>query len=303
MQTEALGQQRFDAIHVMDREADIFDLVAHASEARMRFVVRAAQDRVVLSEADELGHLFEVVRRAPSMTTRIIELSERPAGINPKQHKRHPQRRARSARVAIAGARVALRRPKATNTATDHVLINVVRVWELDPPAGEPGVEWILLTTEPIDTSEQLDQVVDWYRARWTIEEFFKALKTGCAIEKRQLESYESLTAIVAIFAPIAWRRLLLRSLSRACPTAPASAVTNDIQRRVLAARVPGLDANNMNVEQALFAIARLGGHLKRNGPPGWLTIARGYEDLLLMEVGWRAALAAQKKPPRSDQS
>jgi IS4 transposase len=50
----------------------------------------------------------------------------------------------------------------------------------------------MLYTSEPIDTAEQLLTIVDQYRSRWVIEEFFKALKTGCAFEKRQLESYRA---------------------------------------------------------------------------------------------------------------
>ena len=55
-----------------------------------------------------------------------------------------------------------------------------MHVFELGPPAGAPAVEWLLLTTLPVDTPEALAFVVDSYRARWVIEEYFKALKTGC---------------------------------------------------------------------------------------------------------------------------
>jgi hypothetical protein len=149
-----------------------------------------------------------------------------------------------------------------------------------------------LLTTEPIDTEEQLCRIVDWYRARWTIEEFFKALKSGCAIEKRQLESYEALTIALAIFIPIAWRMLLLRSLSRTSPDAPAATIVNDVQRRVLGIKLRREPSTLLTVEQCLYAIARLGGHLKSNGAPGWQTLGRGYEKLLILEEGFRAAMA-----------
>ena len=67
--------------------------------------------------------------------------------------------------------------------------LKVVRVWELQPPEGEPSVEWVLLTTETIDTVADLATVVDCYRSRWVIEEFLEALKQGCSLEKRQLRS------------------------------------------------------------------------------------------------------------------
>ena len=58
--------------------------------------------------------------------------------------------------------------------------LNVVSVWEPEPPGDEKGIERLLYTSEPVDNPEQMFQVVDWYRARWCIEEYFKALKQGC---------------------------------------------------------------------------------------------------------------------------
>ena len=81
-------------------------------------------------------------------------------------------------------------------------------------------MEWQLVTSEPIGTQEQVLRVVDWYRGRWLIEEFFKALKTGCAYEKRQLESFATLQIALALLAPVAWQLLLLRQLARAAPDA-----------------------------------------------------------------------------------
>jgi hypothetical protein len=178
-----------------------------------------------------------------------------------------------------------------------ELTLNVVRVWETSPTPGEPAVSWILYTTESIETAEQLLAIVDYYRSRWVIEEFFKALKTGCSIEKRQLESYHALSLALAVFLPIAWRLLLARSISRKIPNAPATTVASKVQLQLLRHKLE-LSALPKTAEAATLAIAKLGGHLKRNGPPGWLTLGRGLEALLLMEAGWRAAMEAQ----RSDQ-
>jgi hypothetical protein len=300
MNVEALRGDRFEAIHLMDREADIYELVACAVANGARFVIRAAQNRSI--DDDDCTRLFEALAALTPVATRTIELSERAAGTTPSQLKRHPKRSAHEATIAIAGKRVLLRRPQgASSDLAKSIEVNAVRVWEPAPMPGEPAVEWVLLTSEPIDTEEQLCRIVDWYRARWTIEEFFKALKSGCAIEKRQLESYEALTIALAIFIPIAWRMLLLRSLSRTCPEAPASAVLNDVQLRVLARKLRRDASTLLTVHQCLYAVARLGGHLKSNGPPGWQTLGRGYEKLLILEEGFRSAMA-EFATNRSDQ-
>ena len=72
--------------------------------------------------------------------------------------------------------------------------VNLVHVTEVNPPVGEPPVEWLLYTTEPVDAPEQVAAVVDGYRTRWVIEEFNAALKTGCAYEARQFESRDTLS-------------------------------------------------------------------------------------------------------------
>jgi hypothetical protein len=104
--------------------------------------------------------------------------------------------------------------------------INVVRVWEPTPPEGEEGVEWTLLTSEQIGTPEQQLAIVDHYRDRWTIEEYIKAIKSGCDFEKRQLQDYEGLVNLLAVFAPIACRMLLIRSEARRTPDAAATEVS-----------------------------------------------------------------------------
>jgi len=168
--------------------------------------------------------------------------------------------------------------------------INLVHVWEENPPAGEPAVDWVLFTTEPIDTPQDLHTIVDYYQSRWLIEEFFKALKTGCAFEKRQLESYHALSNALAVFSVIAWRLLLLRAVSRSSPDAPADAVLTSTQLKLLRHRLK-LKTPLESAREALFAVARLGGHIKNNGDPGWLNLGRGFEKLLLLEAGWRAAV------------
>ncbi len=88
--------------------------------------------------------------------------------------------------------------------------------------------------SEPIDTPDDVLRVVDWYRARWTIEEYFKALKTGCALEERQLEDLPALVNVLALFIPIAWRLLLMKSEARDAPTAPATTILEPEELEVL---------------------------------------------------------------------
>ena len=155
---------------------------------------------------------------------------------------------------------------------------------------------WRLVTTESVETQEQIEKVIDCYRTRWLIEEFFKAIKTGCGYERHQLEDINSLLRMLAIESAIAWRMLLLRWLSRYEADSPVEQVLTPIQSEVLMAwmkarkrRIPP----NLTIGFVLYEIAAMGGHIKHNGPPGWLVMRRGFDELLSMEYGWVMAIAS----------
>jgi hypothetical protein len=182
-QVEKLRANRFECVHVMDREADIFDLLALARRVDARFVVRATHDRA-LADTDE--RVFDRISRIKSSISLKIDLATRGDRGRPgAQRKKHPARRARSAVLDVGSCQIVLKRPRMAHAPEAEVVVNVVRVWESSPVEGEPAVEWLLYTSEPVDTAEQLLRVVDIYRARWVIEEFFKALKTSSSLFTR----------------------------------------------------------------------------------------------------------------------
>jgi hypothetical protein len=288
-------------IHVMDRGADSYELLAGLVTEGDRFVVRLAQDRSVVAD-DGLAATLTAVTPPTALCTREVTIARRQPGNRPQRSQRpHPAREERVATLHIAARAVALQRPHGiAATRPRSVTVQVVYVWEAAPPAGEDPIQWRLVTTEPIDTVAEVQRIVDWYRARWMVEEFFKALKTGCAYEKRQLESLHTLLVALALLAPIAWHLLLLRHVAHAVPTAAATAVLSPRQVALLRAIPRGRGLGHApTAADVLLAIARLGGHLRQNGPPGWLVLGRGFQQLLVMEAGWAAAEHAR----RSDQS
>lgn len=129
--------------------------------------------------------------------------------------------------------------------------------------------------------------MIDIYRARWTIEEYFKALKTGCAYEKRQLESQKTLTNLLGILVPIAWMLLHLRAKERNYPLAPATEVFSKTQIAILKIKTKLGKVDEPTVQDAYKAVAGLGGHLSQNGPPGWQILWRGMRKLLNLQEGW----------------
>lgn len=279
------------AIHVMDREADSYATFSALVDAGRWFVIRSFQDRVL---ADDETRLREAAKSAKRSFDREVPLSRRPKIAGPKGQ-RHPARNYRVATLSFAATAIEIPRTSDAKTAASPTLrLNIIYVWERKPPPGEPAVEWFLLTNLPTKTADEIAYAVDCYRARWMIEEFFKALKTGCQYEKRQLESAHNLINALAVLAPVAWRLLLLRYLGRHAPKRPATDALTSSQLEVLKAVAKRPMPKRPNVKDAMLAIAALGGHLPRNGDPGWLVLGRGMHDLLLLELGWRAREAAE---------
>lgn len=268
---ERFGRGR--AIHVMDREADWFQLTEGLVQRGRRFVIRMAHDR----RSSDGERVHDVLAGAATIVERDVQLSGRAKGSDTKANKRHPPRTSRRARLGISAARVEI----ISSTLGRTLTLNFVRVVELEAPEGCAPVLWVLMTTEPIATVDDVLAVVDAYRSRWVIEELFKALKTGCSFEKRQLGSYTALLNALAVSLPVAAFLLRLRSTARVTPEVSARCVVDAELLAVLVTIARRPLSDSPTARDVLYAIAALGGHLQRNGDPGWITLGRGMERLL----------------------
>ena len=282
------GQQ---IIHVMDREADDYPLWSRLVAQGDDFVIRSQHNRLLVDRDDKL---FESLEQTPFVVSRQVVLSRRGKRRPPGSRRTHPPRDRRPAKLSIRASTVEVKRPAAVAPLGEPSMrLSVVEVVEIDPPDDATPIHWLLLSTLPVTTPEEVCRIVDIYCKRWLIEEFFKALKTGCAAEKRQARSLWSLLNVVALLVPIAWRLLVVRALSRHEPTASADGLLDPVELQALRHLVGSrkLPAHPTRRE-VLLAVARVGGHLKSNGEPGWLVLGRGMEQLLDFSAGWRAALA-----------
>jgi hypothetical protein len=291
MVADVSGRGGASLIHVMDREADAYPLLWQLVEGRHRFVVRVSKDRVVQAADSEQPTelLSQALGRVKGLCEIEVPLSRRASSSIPAKKRTFGPREARVARLQIAVGEVRVQKPRYETGLPKWLDLKVVHLREIDAPEGTDEVDWKLYTTEPIGTMEEVRTVIEHYRARWLIEEFFKALKTGCAVEKRQHESLHALLNAVAICLPIAWNLLLLRNRARSTPEASATEVLTPTQIEVLRTCAPTKLDDRPTVRQVLFAVAALGGHLKSNGDPGWQVLGRGMQYLLTLETGWQA--------------
>lgn len=269
-------------VRVCDRGADIYEFMRSCQELEHGFVIRAAQDRVLLDG----GKLFEHARSAVSLGESELELRSRPG------------QEARIARLSVAATPVSLRSPARPGAAAGKlpaVECTVVRVWEAHPAPEVEGLEWILLVDRPVTNFEQALECALQYASRWIIEEFHKALKTGLGAERLQLEAASRLFAAIAIMSVVALRLLDLKERLRLFPDDPAEASGFDaLELKVLSAY---LKRSLCSVRDVALAIGRLGGHMGRKADrmPGLITLWRGLNRLQGMVEGYQLALLSMQ--------
>ena len=284
-------------VHVMDREADSYALFSEIEKLGQGFVIRLRNDRRAKraddDDDDEWSSLGKLATEMTGVCSRTVPLSTRGDKRAPASLKTHPPRESRSALLHFSAMHVEITKPHYIEDAPKTLTLTFVRVWEPNPPQGEEPVEWLLITNEPCQTPDEIVRVVDLYRCRWIIEDFFKALKTGCALEKRQLESRHTLLNTLAMFLPIAVHLLWIRTAARDTPDAPATDVFTPLQLTVLRHRSHRKMSENPTAKEALWVLAGIGGHIPNNGWPGWQVLGRAYAKLLEAVEVWKLATAA----------
>jgi hypothetical protein len=265
-------------VFVFDREGDVFEAIEQIQDLGSRFVIRANHNRLLEAADGERAYLLDATQKRPVLTRMSVTV---PAGSGRKE---------RTADVALRAGQYAIRPPSDHKRRGDSRQVNLLWIVEEKPPKGVEALEWHLVTSEPLDTPEAAIAVARHYCGRWKIEEWHKALKTGCKMEERQLEDWDRLEILLALLSVIAWRLLVLRDAARAEEACPPDALSDE-DREILRKVQPKLH-KNADAREYLRAVAKLGGFLARksDGHPGWMTLWLGYARLCDMRLGFRAA-------------
>jgi hypothetical protein len=206
-------------ICVGDSECDIFEVLAEPRVANAHLLVRACKDRHIQDEDGEASRIRTAAYAAPIIATKVLQVRPRPAAVPHATGKRDKARKAREAYLEIRKTTMQLQVPELLSKGQyEPISVNVILVSEASPPPGEEAIEWILLTTLPIDTLEEVLRVIEYYECRWMIEIFFKTLKSGCKVEGLQFEDTSRFEPCLGIYLMIAWRVLFVCRLGRSHP-------------------------------------------------------------------------------------
>jgi hypothetical protein len=270
---------------IADRESDFYEEWAKVPGPGFHLLTRVMQDRR-LADGDNLYAVGESLADAGAA---MIELPAR--GAAP----------ARRAKLTLRFGRVTLRRSQgAAPDLPASVTLSLIEVVERRPPADTEPLHWRLLTTHDVGNPASAWRVVEWYKARWNIEQLFRVLKKqGLRLEDSQLDTAERLLKLAAIAVKAAAITLQLTQARDGRNSEPASLVFADDEMAALAA----LDAEykgkttlqtnphrRRSLAWAAWIIARLGGWdgYPSSRPPGPITFKHGLDDFHSIAKGWK---------------
>lgn len=272
-------------IHICDRGGDQFELYCRMLLQGTSWVNRAAQlHRKINTPEDACLKLSAYLEQLPVAGSYTM-----PLGANKDQV-------AHEATLEVRFGPVIVPRPKHASAWVKNCGIKEIPMWvvearEIRPPEGVKAARWVLFTREPVNSFKTAWRVLEHYEKRPLVEEFHKALKTGCRLEARQYETAKRLEAITAVLSVLAVRLLQLKTLAREEPQRPACEVVPTKWIAMLRGLKRRKPVAPWTVRDFYREMAKLGGFLgrKSDGEPGWITVWRGFEKLHLCLRGAEA--------------
>ena len=269
-------------VTVADAEADIFDLFNQERPANSHLLIRGTHNRKV---DDKAKYLHAVIGATQPCGTLSVEV------------KRSPQQQSRTANLTIRYTTLEIQVPwnHKRRKQLNPVKLQVILAREENATAGVNPINWLLLTSLEINSLEDAARCVSWYTYRWLIERYHYALKSGCGLEKLQLETARRIHMALATYSIVAWRLLWLTYEARMHPHQSCELVLETYEWQALCitfSQNPHPPQTPPCLHEAVRMIAKLGGFLgrKSDGEPGVKTIWRGLQRLHDIAATWKLA-------------
>lgn len=259
---------------VADRESDMYESFERCRAMNVDFIIRAAQQRALVGQD---RYLFDAVAQASALGRFTLKLRAREG------------QRARDAIVEIRVLAVTLRGAQRPGGKRPDFPVTVVEATEVQAPAGTIPIHWVLLSSWTCNTLEQALRTVKAYACRWLIEEYHKALKSGVHVQESQLETADRIESLLGILAVLAVRLLDAKLLAITCPDQPVDLDDMGAEAMAVLESQLGKPPEGWTCRSVVRALARLGGFIgrKSDGEPGWQTIWRGFQKLMVLVEGY----------------
>lgn len=290
-------------VSISDREGDIYEIFSEAEDAEStnsaHVLVRSNHNRMLDNETDDNQKKIE------KKLNRLNVIDQGKLWVNQGRSNE------REAMVNIRACSILIKAPNTAKKKTlPSIRVNAVLVSEIDPPEvkgkgrderkkerqkGNKTLYWVLLTTLPIDSVEDIRRIVKFYSKRWQIEVYFKVMKSGCGIDRTRLRTRGRIENFIAFSLLVAWRVMLMTYLSRELPESPCTIAFTDMEWKLaylsVNKKAVSLPNKEPTIAEIIQLVAELGGYKKRKKPPGIITIWRGISRLFDISHGYDLAV------------
>lgn len=291
-------------VMLADRESDITEVIDYCrSQADFEWIVRSEGTRVLnkQNKAETSVSVHDALRQTKPCFERELEIRERHSWGNGTSLKHRPSkadRRGRTLKTVVHAGQLTLNDPRAGQS--EGVTVNAVLVCEKRPNMHDRPIEWLLLTSLPIDTRDEVECVIEYYLMRWMIELFFKVLKSGCKIESRRFEHLDRFLPALSLYLIVAWRSLYVCRVSRAFPDASCETLYTEAEWKgvwqvVTKSAPPRKPPGLMEMTRLM---AQRGGYINRknSGPPGPQSVWLGLQEMYTIAECWLTFGPGSKK-------
>lgn len=264
-------------ISMADREGALHEIFVEAAELsedrRAEFIIRAKGNRKLDTiDDDEVDLLWDAM------------LSTAPCGLYTTTLPATAYREAREARMQVAIREVQLGGVEGPGRVSASAPVYAVYVREISREKDIEPVNWLLFTSLPVETFEQAQTIIGWYKARWEIEMYFRTLKQGCQTQQLQLETDHRLENAIAMYLIMAWHVHALTMVARDTPETLCTIMLTEREWKTIYVlkKKASPPSEPPSIKEMIRMLAQLGGFLGRkgDGEPGLKSIWRGYKKL-----------------------
>lgn len=268
-----------EAVHIADREGDIYELYRDCTLLEQSFVFRACYNRVINKSkrrSPPKEKMFDLLEKQKAQGVRRIKIQTLGRG-----------KKYRTVKLSIIYKEVTLSPPpnKTVNKDGECLLmlpLTAIMAIERNPPKGVRPIKWVLLTNMPINSIEQAEEKIRWYSLRWNIELYHKILKSGFALEKSQQRDGDRLKKYIIMKSMLAWRIFWLTRFCSISSSKSCEEILTSHEWKILYIKFKkrkNFPSRPPSVKDVTIWIGKLGGFLGRtsDGLPGITSMWRGW--------------------------
>jgi Transposase Tn5 dimerisation domain len=276
---QRLGDTQKKIITVADREGDFYEFLFALIKNNEEFVIRSKHNRILGETYKRKGEkLRELLDKSPIKGNMQVEIQD----VNSREIKEITLNlKAVSITLPIPEMPADYKEEKGYSSIT----LNVIKAYNDEH-------EWILLASLPIETVDQIKEVLTIYKSRWHIEDYHKVLKTGYQVDEIYLySSKEAIKKMLVLAAISACRLYWLIYIGRTEASIKADQLFEEFEwKAVYVYFKEPIPEECPPVSEIMLKIARLGGykHNKHANPPGIKSIWIGYQHFTIAAQMYR---------------